>query len=122
MKKQELRASTIIVALGLVLLSATVCAGYLGRDIPSSSRVIYVSDSDKAELISSGKYSDGLIHLNQATAEELTQISGVGEELAENIIAYRSEHGGFKSKEELLNVNGIGEKTYLKIAPYVLLD
>lgn len=122
MKKLALKPTTILISLGLILLSAVICAGYFGRDIPSGSRVIYVSDSDKSEFIASGGYSDGLIHLNKATAEELTKISGIGEALAEKIIAYRDEVGGFRSKEELLNINGIGEKIYEKIAPYVLLD
>lgn len=52
----------------------------------------------------------GKIDINTATAAELTQISGIGEVLAQRIVDYREEHGGFTSMEELANVEGIGEK------------
>ena len=50
------------------------------------------------------------IHLNRATAEELVQLNGLGDVLAARIVAYREEHGGFGSVEELLEVEGIGER------------
>lgn len=48
--------------------------------------------------------------LNEAGVERLTEISGIGESMAEKIIAYRDENGPFNSIDELLEVNGIGEK------------
>lgn len=55
----------------------------------------------------SGSGSSG-VSLNSATAEELTELKGVGEVTALAIVAYREEHGGFKDVEELLEVSGIG--------------
>jgi competence protein ComEA len=52
--------------------------------------------------------------ININTADEQTLVSalnGVGPAKARAIIAYRQEHGGFKSVDELANVKGIGEKT-----------
>ena len=51
------------------------------------------------------------IDLNSATAEELTALPGVGRTTAAAIVAYREEHGLFRSAEELLLVPGIGEAT-----------
>ena len=51
------------------------------------------------------------INLNTASAAELETLNGVGAAKAEAIVAYRSEHGGFKSVDELANVKGIGDKT-----------
>ncbi len=48
--------------------------------------------------------------INTATKEEWLQIKGIGEKKAERIITYRKEHGKFKSVEELKNVKGIGDK------------
>ena len=48
------------------------------------------------------------LDLNKATAEELTALPGIGAELAERIVAYRNEHGGFAAVEEIMEVHGIG--------------
>ena len=50
------------------------------------------------------------IHLSTATAEQLDQVDGIGPTLAERIIEYRDAHGGFRSLQELAEVDGIGEK------------
>ena len=52
----------------------------------------------------------GLIDLNTAGVEELKTLSGVGDVLAERIVAYREENGPFRRVEELTKVNGIGMK------------
>ena len=49
------------------------------------------------------------LDLNTATAEQLEMLPGVGEELAGRILAWREEHGGFSSVEEIMEVPGIGE-------------
>lgn len=56
-----------------------------------------------------------LININTAGIEELTTLTGIGDVKAEAIIKYRSELGKFKTKEELLNVEGIGEALFEKI-------
>lgn len=53
-----------------------------------------------------------LININQATKEELMLLNGVGEKKAEKIIEYREENGSFKAIEDLKNVNGFGEKSF----------
>ncbi len=50
------------------------------------------------------------ININTATLDELTQLKGVGEVLAQKIIDYRMENGPFGSVNDLLNVQGIGPK------------
>ncbi|MGW0902403.1 helix-hairpin-helix domain-containing protein [Streptomyces sp. NPDC002853] len=52
------------------------------------------------------------VGLNTATAEQLDELPGVGPVLAQHIIDYRTEHGGFRSVDELQEVNGIGDKRY----------
>jgi competence protein ComEA len=61
----------------------------------------------------------GLVDLNTATVEELDTLPEVGPVTAEAILDYRAEHGGFGSVDELLDIEGIGEKTLAKIAPHV---
>ena len=59
------------------------------------------------------------VNLNTATIEQLTTLPGIGPKTAERIIEYRTKSGGFKKIEELMNVKGIGEKSFLKLKPLV---
>lgn len=55
------------------------------------------------------------IDVNNADIEQLMLVSGIGKTKAKRIVDYRVKHGNFKSPKDLLNVNGIGEKTLKKI-------
>lgn len=59
------------------------------------------------------------INLNTATITELMQLPKVGAKTAERIVAFRKQNGGFKRIEELMNVKGIGEKSFAKLKPYL---
>ncbi|WCD96795.1 ComEA family DNA-binding protein [Streptomyces sp. HUAS 31] len=52
------------------------------------------------------------IPLNTATVEQLDTLPGVGPVLAQHIIDYRTQHGGFRSVDELREVNGIGDRRF----------
>lgn len=68
-----------------------------------------------------GGASGSGVSLNSATAEELTELKGVGEVTAQAIVAYREEHGGFKDVEELLEVSGIGPAKLAQLKDQVQL-
>jgi competence protein ComEA len=59
------------------------------------------------------------VNINTATAEQLTALPGVGPTLAARIVEHREKAGQFGSAQELMNVKGIGEKSFQKIEPYV---
>jgi competence protein ComEA len=50
--------------------------------------------------------------LGSATVDQLDQIDGIGPTLAQRIVEYRTQHGGFGSVGELRDVEGIGEKRF----------
>ncbi|MFH8937282.1 helix-hairpin-helix domain-containing protein [Streptomyces griseosporeus] len=52
------------------------------------------------------------VSLNTATVEQLDTLPGVGPVLAQHIVDYRTEHGGFRSVDELREVNGIGDRRF----------
>jgi competence protein ComEA len=55
------------------------------------------------------------ININTAGVEELVTLPGIGRVYAERIVEYRTKNGPFKRVEDLLNVRGVGEKTFEKI-------
>jgi competence protein ComEA len=59
------------------------------------------------------------INLNTATAAQLETLPGVGKSTAQRIVEFRQKNGGFKKIEELMNVKGIGEKSFLKLKPLI---
>ena len=63
--------------------------------------------------------TEGTININTASAEELAEfLPGIGEKKANGIVEYREKAGGFVSVDELIRVDGIGEKTLENIRPY----
>ena len=60
------------------------------------------------------------INLNTATLEQLETLPGIGRKTAERILEYRTKSGSFKRIEELMNVKGIGEKSFLKLKPLIV--
>jgi competence protein ComEA len=69
--------------------------------------------------VASNGPSSGLLDLNRATVAELESLPGIGPSKAKAIVAYREEHKGFASVEQLQEVKGIGDKLYAKLAGHV---
>ena len=65
--------------------------------------------------------SKATINLNLATVDQLETLPGIGRKTAERIVEHRTKNGAFKKVEELMNVKGIGEKSFLKIKPMVFV-
>ena len=61
------------------------------------------------------------ININTASAEELTQLKGIGSSHAANIIAYREKNGPFKNPEDLIKVPRIGQKTFEKNKDLIII-
>lgn len=68
-----------------------------------------------------GASGGGLINLNSASADELTELDGIGPKTAAKIINYRDEKGGFDDIEELMDVPGIGPAKFEQIKDKVIV-
>ena len=62
------------------------------------------------------------LNINTATQEELTYIPRVGEVISSRIVQYRDVLGGYTSLEQLMEIKGIGEATYLHLSGYLTLE
>ena len=62
-----------------------------------------------------------LVNINTATSEQLETLPGVGPVTAQKILDWRGAQGAFSSVDELLEIDGIGDKTLAEIAPHVTL-
>jgi competence protein ComEA len=68
-----------------------------------------------------GAGSTPMVNINLAAPPELEELPGVGPVTAQAIVDYRTENGGFRSVDELMEVSGIGEATLAEMAPFVTL-
>jgi competence protein ComEA len=62
------------------------------------------------------------VNLNSASVAQLQTLPGIGASTAQRIVDYRQKNGSFKKIEELMNVKGIGEKSFLKLKPLITVS
>ena len=79
----------------------------------------YISVENGEKVIENGKSNSSKVNINRGDINELKNLPGVGEALAQRIITYRNENGKFKNVEDLKNVSGIGEKKYDSLKEYI---
>ena len=106
MKRVRLTASIVMLCLGIFLISTTSATAGVTKDLGKMA--------GKA-----ASAAQQLLDINTATVEQLQQLPGIGEKIAERIVKYREEHGYFKKAEDLLNVEAIGEKKLEAIKPLI---
>lgn len=63
-----------------------------------------------------------LVNINTADAELLQTLPSIGPAVAKRIIAYRESVGAFQTKEELMQVGGIGEKAFEKLQDFITIE
>lgn len=104
--------------LGARLVDAVFLAGGLTAEADNSSVNLAreLSDGEQIVVYKVGENQNpisetgGLVSINRADQAQLETLPGIGPALAARIIAYRDANGGFKAKNDLMKVSGIGEK------------
>lgn len=116
--------------IGARLVDAVFAAGGLTADADNSSVNLARELSDGEQIVvfkvgavaeAGGSAPGGLISINRASAAQLEELPGLGPALSSRIIAYRDANGGFKTKEDLLNVSGIGDSIFAGFADLITL-
>ncbi len=85
------------------------------KDALPASAVVKTEEQEDKELEIIGDK----ININTATESELMMLDGIGKAMAQRIIKKREELGGFSSIEDILDVEGIGSKTFEKLKDYI---
>ena len=118
--------------LALVQLSDDAATGSLNRAafVSDGSELVIAAEGDSAA--ESGIYygtdeNDGtaitsLVNINTAGLAELETLPGIGPVKAQAIIDHREKDGAFLTKEQIMNVSGIGQATYNKLEGYISVD
>lgn len=83
----------------------------LARILVDGEQIIVGAPAAGTAAGSGAAVAGGRVSLSSATAEQLDELPGIGPVTADAIIAHRTSHGGFQRVEDLLDVQGIGEKT-----------
>lgn len=104
--------------------SADLVAINLARKINDGEEVVvpYKQSSSGASIDSVATPSNGKININTATKSQLVNLPGIGDVKAQAIIDYRTKNGNFKRIEDIVNVSGIGEKTFESLKDLITVN
>ncbi|UFT97838.1 helix-hairpin-helix domain-containing protein [Radiobacillus kanasensis] len=107
----EVRVGEVIEQAGGFTENANQLAVNLAQRIQDEMVILVPKKGEESPTGGSISVQSNKISINSANQSELEELNGIGEKKALAIIEYREEHGNFQSKEDILQVPGIGEKT-----------
>lgn len=104
---------------GEIMVKGIMTISWLLLLLSISSIQPYLRGAEAVE--SSRNTAPWVINVNTASAEDIAAIPGLGEKKSQAIIKFREKNGPFVKIEDLKRVDGIGDKLFEKIMPYVVV-
>jgi competence protein ComEA len=101
----------------LVMLAIVAVAA-----LPAAAQQKSPGPSSKPAAAKAAPAPSAPINLNTANQAQLESLPGIGPKAAQRILEYRQKNGNFKKTEDLMNVKGIGEKSFLKLKPLLTVS
>ena len=111
----------------IVLVIALICVGVLfafkaiSMQAQPDKVITYTVNNSAVSTVSQESLSEK-VNINTADKERLTSLKGIGESKAEAIVSYREANGPFGDITELMNVDGIGQKTFENIKDMICVE
>ena len=104
-------ASRTLVFLALIITAAAVIFSAITEEFTKPTS----QPKEPVSIIS----EEGLININTADVETLTQLEGIGKIRAQKIIDFRTKNGYFVTKEDVLRIDSIGQTVFDQIKDYI---
>lgn len=120
-------------ALGIVLRDVHASGGVIARystALAPTPEAVYQTEASTPETAAddaessadTAENSGDTININTAPKETLVLLDGIGDKMAQRIITYRTEHGPFETIQDIMKVNGIGDKKFEKIKSRITVN
>lgn len=99
-----------LILLFICAISVSMVIGiFIGRNFRRLD-ITLPNNTANESVSAQAQAQDFRLNINEATKNQLMELPGIGDVIADRIIAYRDENGPFQSTDDLMNVEGIGEK------------
>lgn len=99
-------------------LLSSVC---LAAGLLAPCGLAWSADAPPAKRAAAAPAAQGAVDVNTASEDELVAVPGIGKGLARRIVDFREKNGPYQHVDDLLKVQGIGEKSLQKLRPHLIV-